>query len=101
MPLELTVPGEARVNNNISNGIDRISGAGCGDNANIDVGVSNSGVGCDDEVIYTINVCNTAPIRGANIFNKYPQISTNKNNYYYYYYCYSFFFFSFINNNNI
>ncbi|WP_170254782.1 DNRLRE domain-containing protein [Phaeodactylibacter luteus] len=56
---QLTVPDEGDVSNNISLAGSRADGMGCLPFANLDVQVTNSGVGCDDKVIYTVQVCNT------------------------------------------
>ncbi|TXD83270.1 DUF4347 domain-containing protein [Subsaximicrobium wynnwilliamsii] len=56
---QINVANEGRTFNNISTPVTRDDGAGCQPFSTIDVQVSNSGVGCDDEVIYTLQICNT------------------------------------------
>jgi|AntDeeMinimDraft_5_1070356.scaffolds.fasta_scaffold01106_2 hypothetical protein len=56
---QLNVATEGQTFNNISSLAALNYGPDCQPFANIDVQVSNSGVGCDDEVIYTLQVCNT------------------------------------------
>jgi hypothetical protein len=56
---QLVVASEGQTFNNISAPAVLNFGPDCQPFANIDVQVSNSGVGCDDDVIYTLQVCNT------------------------------------------
>ena len=48
---------EEQVGNNITGPIDRVDEDGC-DSAVINVQVTNTGVGCDDQVFYTVEICN-------------------------------------------
>ncbi|RRO15021.1 FG-GAP-like repeat-containing protein, partial [Flavobacteriaceae bacterium 14752] len=58
LPDQVEIDSEEQVANNISDPIDRIDDGNCAEFANIDVQVTNSGVGCDAQVFYTVEVCN-------------------------------------------